>query len=81
MPLFFLPQQHNTTLDELPDGRFITEEELSSWEYQIPFGCVPAWCEYIGDWVDDHAWENQRTGEVRENIHPMGLKMPLLKTV
>jgi hypothetical protein len=72
MTFFYLPEQHPLSLENLPDGRFYTKDQLLCFVYQVPHGSAPVWCFYSGDWVEDHSWTNPMSGLVHET-HPLGL--------
>jgi len=72
MTFFFLPKRHFLTVETLPDGPFFTKKQLEeNYEYQVPFYCVPVWCPYTGNFVDEHTWENQISLHIHEK-HPLG---------
>jgi hypothetical protein len=74
MKFIFLPEKHLQTLDSLPDGRFYERDNFNI--VQVPHDCVPIWCSYSGDCVEDHSWTNPMSGRVHKTPHPLGLKFP-----
>jgi hypothetical protein len=71
MTFIFLPKKHHLSLENLPDGRYYTKDQLLGFVCQVPHGCAPVFCLYNGDWID-HSWTNPMSGRVHET-HPLGL--------